>query len=190
MNITLIASAGTGKDFLAEYLIKKYGYTRYAFADNVKLLAEVWFPDLYGNGEEKPRKLLQDLGTKFREIDKDVWIDAMFSDIDNNANSRKRRIEAQEVIVVTDCRMPNEYEALKNRGFTFIRITTDPAIREARLLNRGDKFSENDLKHHTESFYDSFECDYEIENNRSVEEAYHVIDEVIKTIQKRCEKLE
>jgi dephospho-CoA kinase len=179
-NICLISEAGGGKDFLADYLIKRYGLSRYAFADNVKQVAEKWFPDLYGDGKAKPRWLLQAIGTMFRDIDPDVWIKALFNDIDRSKKIRSQYGEAQEHIVITDCRMPNEYEALKNRGFTFIRIEVDEGVRKQRLRDRGDKFTEKDMNHHTETFYNTFDCEYTIENNGSAEEAYEALNRVMK----------
>lgn len=182
MNIAFIAEAGGGKDFLAEYTIKKYGYTRYAFATYVNNVGRELFPHLYGDGKNKNRALLQAIGTKLREIDEDVWINAMFKDIDEEAKSRNRYKELREYIVITDCRMPNEYKALKERGFIFIRINVDEEVRKQRLLNRGDKFTDNDLKHHTESFYNQFECDYVINNNTTQEEAYQQLDEILNNL--------
>lgn len=179
MNVAVISEAGGGKDFLADYLIHNYGYTRYAFADHVRSVAKMWFPDLYGDGKNKNRALLQSIGTQFRAIDEDVWIKLMFKDIDEEAATRRRFKESQEFIVITDCRMPNEYKALKERGFNFIRINVDEEVRKQRLLNRGDKFTETDMKHHTESFYSKFECDYTITNNGTQEEAYRQLDEVL-----------
>lgn len=182
MNIAVISEAGGGKDFLADYLIHNYGYTRYAFADNVRSVAKMWFPDLYGDGTEKLRWLLQAIGTFFREIDADYWIKLLFKDIDEEAALRKRFKEAQEFIVITDCRMPNEYQALKNRGFKFIRIQVEPEVRKQRLLDRGDKFTEDDMKHHTESFYNQFECDFTIHNNTTQLEAYQQLDSILESI--------
>jgi len=179
LNLAFISEAGGGKDFLAQHTITNYGYTRYAFATHVNNVAKKWFPDLYGDGKEKPRWLLQAIGTKFREVDPDVWIKAMLKEIDEEASNRRRYMEIQEHIVVTDCRMPNEYQALKERGFTFIRIHVDGEIRKQRLLDRKDKFSENDMNHHTESFYDQFECDFVITNNGTQEVAYRQLDDVI-----------
>ncbi|WP_144509843.1 hypothetical protein [Bacillus sp. FJAT-22090] len=179
MNLAFISEAGGGKDFLAEYAIKKYGFTRYAFADHVKNVAKVWFPHLYGDGTSKNRQLLQAIGTKFREIDAEVWIKKMFQDIDAEADMRRKLKYSKEFIVVTDCRMPNEYQALKDKGFTFIRVQTDEAVRQARMIGRGDTFSNKDMKHHTETFYDQFKCDYTISNNGTVEEAYESLDRII-----------
>lgn len=182
MNIVLVSEAGGGKDFLADYAINNYGYTRYAFADHVRSVAKMWFPDLYGDGKNKNRALLQAIGTQFRAIDEDVWIKLMFKDIDEEAAIRKRYKEAQEFIVITDCRMPNEYKALKERGFEFIRIQVDADVRKQRLLDRGDKFTDDDLKHHTESFYAQFECDFTIHNNTTQKEAYQQLDSILESL--------
>lgn len=182
MNIVLISEAGGGKDFLADYLVSNYGYTRYAFADHVRSVAQTWFPHLYGDGKSKNRALLQAIGTKFREIDSDIWIDSMFEGIDEQAAIRKRYKEAPEFIVITDCRMPNEYQALKDRGFKFIRVQVDADVRKQRLLARGDKFNEDDLNHHTESFYNQFECDFTIHNNTTQLEAYVQLDSILESI--------
>lgn len=178
-DIAFFSPAASGKDFLADYMVKKYGYTRYAFADNVKSVAKTWFPELFGDGKEKPRWLLQKIGTMFRDIDEDVWIKALFNNIDKVANLRKRYGEIKEYIVITDCRMPNEYQALKERGFIFVRIDVDEKVRQQRMKDRGDKFSSEDMKHHTESFYDTFDCDYTIQNNGKAEDAYKQLDNIM-----------
>lgn len=182
IRIALISPAGGGKDFIAEYLVKEYGFSRYAFADNVKKVAKQWFPDLYSNNN-KPRAMLQKIGTDFRMIDSSVWIKSMFNDIDNEADDRLKLGYQEENIVVTDCRMPNEYAALKERGFIFIKIEVDDQIRIQRLLDRGDKFTQEDLKHSTESFYDTFECDYSLFNYGEKQLAYDSADEIIEMIE-------
>lgn len=182
MRIVLLAEAGGGKDLLAEYLIKKYGFSRYAFADYVRNVAQTWFPEQYGDGKTKNRSLLQDIGTKFREIDEDVWINALLKDIESERRMRINHSYRPEDIVVTDCRMPNEYRALQEKNFVFIRVITNENIRRQRLIDRGDIFTEKDLKHHTESFYDYFHYEYEISNNDSKEEAFESLDKIIQRI--------
>lgn len=185
--IALISPAGGGKDFIAEHLGIKFGLTRYAFADEVKAVAKMLFPEIYGDGSKKSRELLQQIGTMFREIDPDVWVKALFKNIDEEANERKRLHYATEHIVVTDCRMPNEYIALKNRGFTFIKIEVDSEERMKRLIERGDVFSEDNLKHQTESHYDEFICDYFMHNQGSKEDAYYSVDEIVEAMIKGVE---
>lgn len=181
-DIAFIAEAGAGKDFSADYVIRKYGYSRYAFADNVKKVAEKWFPELYGDRKEKPRWLLQKVATMLREIDEDVWIKALFRDIAHNAREMKRLKFSPEFIVITDCRMPNEYNALREKGYTFIRVVSNKEVRQKRMNDRGDIFNEDDMNHHSESFYGAFDCDYTIENNGTPEDLYKSIDEVMKKI--------
>lgn len=179
MNISIIAEAGAGKDLLTDYLVAQYGYTRYAFADNVYNVAETWFPNEYGNNGEKPRALLQAVGTKFREIDEDVWIRTMFEDIDEQEKIAKQYKLTSENVVVTDCRMPNEYKALKDRGFKFIRIDVDDGTRLQRMRDRGDSFTEKDLLHQTEQHYSEFKCDYYLFNQGSKELAYDQLDKIM-----------
>lgn len=178
IKIALISPAGGGKDFIADYLVREYGFTRYAFADNVKKVAKQWFPEQY-ESDTKPRALLQKLGTDFREINPEVWINAMFADIDKEDKERKSLLLAEENIVVTDCRLPNEYEALKARGFNFFRINVSEDTRLLRMIDRGDLFSEDDLKHHTESYYDTFECDYFIQNDGDAKSTFTQVDQVV-----------
>jgi len=59
-----------GKTTSAEYLVRKYGFVKLAFADKLKEIARDLFPEQFESGE-KPRKLLQDLGIKMREIDEE-----------------------------------------------------------------------------------------------------------------------
>ncbi|MEK4025294.1 deoxynucleotide monophosphate kinase family protein [Sporosarcina sp. FSL W7-1283] len=177
MNIVLVSEAASGKDFTSDILTNLYGYTRYAFADEVKEVAARLFPDKY-NEIIKDRKLLQEIGTKMREIDPEVWIKTLFRKIDSVKELNYKGGYAQEVIVVTDCRLPNEYEALKKAGYTFIRIVADEDVRKQRMIDRGDIFTDDDLKHHTESFYDTFECDYVIENNETEDELKSEVDRV------------
>lgn len=180
MNIVLVGEAASGKDFLSERLLR-YGYYRYAFADEVKEVAKKYFPHLY-NEDNKPRWLLQAIGTMFRDIDPDIWVKALLNQIDKTNDILKGYGLAREVVVITDCRMPNEYEALKERDFIFIRIKVDKGIRKQRMIDRGDEFTEDDMKHHTESFYNTFECEYEIDNNGTLEELEDQIEDVMTQI--------
>lgn len=181
MKVCFISPAGGGKDIASEHLSRLYGCNRYAFADKVKEVAEVYFPHLY-NANNKPRWLLQMIGTMFREIDPEIWIKLLFQEIDNNKEDAKRYGYADESIVITDCRLPNEYEALKERGFIFIRINVDEEIRKQRMIERGDLFKDEDMTHHTESFYDTFDCDYEVENNGTLEEFKEQLNIVMNSI--------
>lgn len=182
IKLALYGLMGSGKDFAADYLIKQYGFTRYAFADNVKLVAETWFPEIYGDGNKKPRELLQAVGTKFREIDESVWIKALLDDIESKNEQLIKEGFYSENIVITDCRMPNEYQKLKENGYTFVRICASDEVRKQRMIERGDIFNSNDTQHHTESFYSSFEYNHSISNDGSPEDLYRRIDYLMKSL--------
>lgn len=181
MNIAVIGEISSGKDVVAERMLL-YGYYRYAFADEIKELVKKYFPHLYSE-EHKPRWLLQIIGTEmFRSIDPDVWINALFKNIDAKNKVLMGYGLAKEHIVITDCRFPNEFEALKERGFTFIRIKVDEDIRKRRMIDRGDEFTEDNMKHQSETFYDTFDCEYEINNNGTLEELEDQIEDVMTQI--------
>lgn len=177
MNIALISEAGGGKDTVSDILTQKYGYTRYAFADLIRYLAELLFPERY-NESNKDRKLLQKLDI-LRSIDPLVYVNNVLRQIDNRNEESERYSFVRDSVIITDTRQPNEYQALKDRGFTFVRIVVDENVRKQRMVDRGDVFVEDDMKHHTESFYDTFECDYTINNNGTLEELDEEIEQLI-----------
>src|SRR5262245_11366742 len=94
--IGLLGKAGSGKSTLAEYLVKKYGATRFSFAGPLKELAirllEFSKEQVYGTLEQKetvdprygisPRVFMQRLGQGVRDIIyPNVWIEACFENM-------------------------------------------------------------------------------------------------------------
>ena len=63
----------------------------------------------------KDRKLLQDIGSKMREIDKDIWIKCALK-------------EANEYnyAIIDDVRFDNEILFLKDNGWILIKLTISP----------------------------------------------------------------
>jgi hypothetical protein len=126
MIIGLSGYARSGKDTVAQFLVENYGYTRVAFADNIRHMLldlnpyvgigpsnynHTTLSDLVAlNGWEgakqhpEVRRLLQDLG-------EDVWINAALSTPTQN-----------DGLVITDVRFINEAEAIKNRGGQIWRV--------------------------------------------------------------------
>lgn len=114
-----------GADFLLETLHKQGKPARkIAFADTLKELA-AHIQRTCGFPEEKDRALLQFLGTNFaRARDTDVWVKCFVREF------AKARLEMPTcTFIVTDCRFPNEVEALEDLGFTLARITASEKIR-------------------------------------------------------------
>jgi hypothetical protein len=122
--IGLIGYAQSGKDTVADYLVKTHGYTRIAFADAIrdfvyalnpliklnKDSSTIFLVDLVNSlGWEKAkqepnvREWLQNVGVFAREIlDPQVWVVSAFRKVDRDAKT-----------VITDVRFENEAIAVK-----------------------------------------------------------------------------
>ena len=103
----------------------------------------------------KDRVLLQKLGQNMREIDKDVWVNAVINKVDKCEN-----------IVIDDLRLPNEWYALKSKNFTIIRLVIKPTTQ----LERIKELYPNDwevhverLEHITEIALKNYDADYTLE---------------------------
>jgi len=126
MLIGLSGYAQSGKDTIANYLIKDHGFIRRAFADNLRNVLYDLNPMLesgflqakvdvegWDKAKQHPevRRLLQDLGLAARNhIHPEVWVSAA---LDRVLNDR---------IVVTDVRFLNEARAIKERGGEIWRV--------------------------------------------------------------------
>ena len=140
--ISLTGCAGSGKDTVANYIIKNYdNWKKDLFAGtlkdavsaifgwNRKMLAgdtpedreireqkDDYWSEKFGY-EVTPRIILQKFGTDClrNHLHEDIWV-----------NSLEKKIkDTDKNIIITDCRFKNEIEMLKNLGATFIRVTRD-----------------------------------------------------------------
>lgn len=138
-NIALMGRARSGKDTIAQHLISRFCYTRVAFADPLKEMAlsiDPLIPHMRGKeqlttrlsrvveivGWERAkddlpevRRFLINLGTSVRDQDIDFWARL---GLDKVTVAQSWGLP----VVITDVRFPNEYHALKNRGFKMVRV--------------------------------------------------------------------
>lgn len=144
MNYALVGAPGSGKSSIADAL-----GVRMSFADGVKrevanvlgpitqdqigrtmgVPPEFWptaqknadaiFEDMHNPAiKDVYRELLQLWGTELRRAqDVDYWVKTLIAQVD-----RSTAEDASRVHVVDDCRFPNEYAALRQRGFKFVRL--------------------------------------------------------------------
>lgn len=180
MQIALVAKMRSGKDTLADYAIKKYGMTRFAFGDGIREVAKMLFPEQMVN-ENKPRALLQGIGQSMRQFNNYVWVNKCFNEIRKQKYSFDMGNE-RLIPIITDLRQPNEFKRCKDEGFVTIKIECEDEIRFKRILKNNDNFNKADLYHETEMHMESYECDYTIHNNGSLEELYGQFDEIINKI--------
>lgn len=169
MIIGLSGYAQSGKDTLGAFLVEEHGYTRYAFADALKNVVYALNPIIGSNilshelvrfrdsvdelGWEdakkvaEVRRLLQVMGTEAgRQILGDnVWVDAVMN-----------KITAAQNVVITDCRFPNEAQAVRAAGGYVVRIQR-PGV---AAINA----------HASETSLDEWGFDYTVENKGDMEE--------------------
>ena len=157
----------SGKDTAAKIMLEKMPeYRRCAMGDIIKLTYGKEKGLTYEEIEKnKPiyRQDLINLGNWGRAQDPDYWL--------------KKIIEQDGNIIVTDVRVPHEYEVFKNAGAIAIRVE---ASRENRIQRGGELVGENDI---TETGLDNIkDWDYIIDNNSDYESLKKQVLEIIKSI--------
>lgn len=142
MLIGMIGHARSGKDTVAEYMSRWYGFQKYALAEPLKRACRDIFDlsDEQVEGREKdafdpalgtsPRALMQFVGTdlfrealghRFPNIGPYVWVDRM---------ERFLRTKGDQNWVVTDVRFENEAQRIRSLGGVIVRVH-HPATIEA-----------------------------------------------------------
>lgn len=181
-NIGLISKLRGGKDTVADYLVANYGYTRFAFGDELKSDFHKRYPEI--PRDPKPRAGYQFHGQLMREhLGENVWIDACFERIADREIAVDYWAECyghQPLrAVISDCRQLNEARRLQSEGYVLIRVTCPDAIRIDRAIKSGDRFEYADLMHGTETELDEWSADYTIANDGSLAELYAKVDAVM-----------
>ena len=156
----------SGKDTVAKIMLAEMkDYKRCAMGDIIKLTYGEQQGLTYEEIEKnKPlyRQDLINLGNWGRAQDPDYWL--------------KKIVEQDGNIMVTDVRVPHEYEVFKNAGAITIRVE---ASRDTRA-SRGELVGENDI---TEVGLDNIKnWDYIIENNSDYETLKEKVFAIIKKI--------
>ena len=158
----------SGKDTAGKVFLEKLeGYRRCAMGDIIKLeygrLHNLTYDEIEKNKSQYRQGLIE-LGNWGREQSPDYWL--------------KKIIEQDGKIIVTDVRVPHEYEVFKTANALAIRIE---ASREVRA-KRGQLVGENDI---TETGLDDIkDWDYIIENNEDYDSFYSKLIKVINEIKK------
>jgi dephospho-CoA kinase len=195
IKIALTGRMRSGKDSVADYLARQYGFIRFAFGDGIRKVCRELFPDQFRDGlngaSRKPRALLQGVGQAMRAFDPDVWVNATMRNIERMREgdvriARTYFTKYPRPIVITDLRQPNEYERLRAEGFVIIRVNASDETRIQRMIDAGDTFDDGTLTHETEQHVDSFAVDYEIDNNGSLAELYAQVDEIMADINRKA----
>lgn len=171
MIIGISGKRGVGKTTAALYGVKKHGFVRVSFAEELKTLAKLLFPfkenDLIVPAKKEgkfmeydwsPREFLINLGEFCRYHDPEYWL----------KRGLGKCADASKTYVFDDVRYKNEADAIKAQGGKIIRV------------NRYEKANPygKDLDIRSETELDDYKFDYVVEKawNTSKEELYRQFD--------------
>lgn len=170
---TFSGSAGCGKDLCAE-MIKMYCESidlktfKLAFADAVKThcMRNFGYAD-----KTTDRHILQDFGTKIREIEKDYWAREVYTAIDAFRS-------LFDVFVISDARYENE---LSPYPYRLLYPIINVYVKRDFETTLGDK----EYNHESEEMAhnpDLSKFHYVIDNNGTIEETYIQIAEMVNDV--------
>ena len=152
MKIAIAGKMCSGKTTLCNHIIDHYPHhIKKSIAGKVKEIAT----EMFGM-KEKDRKLLQQIGTQFRTIDNNVWINYVVKD--NLPN-----------VIIDDLRYLNEAKILKENGWYIIRININEKLQTERIKQTYNNWEDHiqNINHESELEIDQMDkyVDLDIESN-------------------------
>ena len=201
MIIGICGLIGSGKDTIADYLVNIHEFRRDSFAATLKDAVSAVFgwdrdmlegrtrssrawreePDEWWSqrlGREiTPRWILQYWGTEVcrRGFDDDIWIASLENKLRNSPDD----------VVISDCRFPNEIEAIRAQGGHVIRVVRGPDpewFSAARDHVRLGTAAPHNLPHASEWAWAGTEFDRMIDNNSSMDDLYQQISCLVRDL--------
>ena len=182
MIIGITGFARSGKDTVAEYLSKKYGFIHLDFA------RDALFPEADKRGIEKDKLSLSVLGDELRQ-EKGRAVLAKI--INSKIKKQEQQLVKEEInYVITGFRSPEEVDLIRNDNLDFVLIELT-ANQKTRFSRRNDKdpddedaFNSRDKRDiHNKGLWDVLKmADYKIDNEGTKEELYKLIDDLMKGI--------
>ena len=158
MRIAFGHKARTGKDAAAKYMQSKYGGHILRFASPVYdihnfILQRLDIPII------KNPKLLQFLGEGLKEVFEDnaLWAKELDRELAQYCDTN---------IFIPDLRFKCEFQMLKDRGFTTVKI------------NRSNRPIDRDPNHKSEIDLDDITFDYVIDNDKTLDEFYLKLEQI------------
>lgn len=180
MIIGIVGNKNVGKDTLADYLVKKMGFIKYAFADPLKEGLKELFgltdEQLYGDEKEiydpiwetTPRELLQFFGTEVMQFKIQELLPNLKRTFFLKRFQQFVELNKYENIVVSDIRFQHELDQILTYQGIVIKIIREDA-------------SQTFLNHLSESEIDNLKnVTYNVENNSTVDDLYKKIIPIIR----------
>lgn len=208
MIIGICGLIGSGKDTIADYLVNIHHFQRESFAGTLKDAVSAvfgweremlegktrssrewreqvdpWWSEKLEIPDLTPRWVLQVWGTEVcrKGFHDNIWIASLENKIRNSTND----------IVISDCRFPNEIQAIKAAGGKVIRVTRDDDpvwYSVAKRANNGDPIAQEQLKefkiHPSETAWIGTKFDAVIDNSHDgLDHLYHQVNDLVLSLQ-------
>lgn len=118
LRIAFMGKICSGKSTLCKYLQQlQPEFVVLSFAGKIKEIANDLFDMKF-----KDRQLLQQIGSKMRDIDPDVFSKYLI-----------KQSNKYKFVLVDDARYPNEIKYLKENGFILIKLIITPELQKTRI---------------------------------------------------------
>ncbi len=209
MIIGICGFQSSGKDTIAEYLIKEHGYVKYSFASVLKDIVSImfgwsrdklegitiedrewrenidpWWSRKLKIPELSPRYVMQYFATDlFRnKFHPDIWVNILENKLIELNYLNKN-------IVISDCRFNNEVDMILRLGGVSIHVYRDLPnwfyeYREGKNPDFDKYYKKYDRKYKYEIEWIRSWRDYEIENNGTIEELYDKVKLMLAKLKK------
>tara|TARA_Y200000002_G_C22659251_1_gene654945 strand:+ start:515 stop:1081 length:567 start_codon:yes stop_codon:yes gene_type:complete len=187
MIIGIAGKKQSGKDTISDYLIDKYGFQKYGFADPIKDIAKIIFgfseEQLYGSQKDiidpfwniKPRDFFQKFGTDYGQFifpehfpkifkgnTRTLWVK-----IFQKWYLNKKKENPDIKIIINDVRFEHEFDMIKSLGGYVIKV-----IRPKSFFDK--HISENELDKKDKDEFNNI-----IYNNGTKQELYDRIKDLL-----------
>ena len=212
MIIGVCGFIGSGKDTIADYLVNIHQFRRDSFANTLKDAVSAvfgWDRDMLEGRSKKsrewretrdgwwserlgreitPRLMLQLWGTEVcrQGFHDDIWI----------ASLENKIRQSEDDVVISDCRFPNEIQAIRNAGGIVVRVIRGPEPEwydDCVVMNRGPvrnlswalsrERMERTGIHASETAWVGTEFDVVIDNNGTMDDLYRQINDLVQDLQ-------
>ena len=139
MKIAFTGIAGSGKDFLVNYLVQEQGFTRVSFSDQLKKLSKIIYPwmeqDYPPYEKEQPLNITLSSGELITKTPREIWLHLnLLRQIEDGLFLRMLQEDIDSLdtdkIVISDIRPKIEWDWCKNNNFTTIYINPTKQIYE------------------------------------------------------------
>lgn len=166
-SLFLFGKRGSGKDTVADHLVKNYGYERFSFGDKIRSIAKS-----FGIDDPKKEQLVAITNMGYQLLGPNVWINLAIRDLN----------EINKPIVITDMRYPDIYKYfLFKRRFFPVGVVSQDKDNYNRVIKRDGRFPDKLTNEKSEKNLEGF-VGYPIFNFSTISDLNEEVDNLIDLI--------